>query len=320
MPDRKLTEAQARALWERAARLHAEASAREPAPGDAREGSADSIDETDGSDYTVDVVVRSAVEAGIPAEYVERALSEIGQADMNRGKVDEWAESYLGDDTPVLSVRRTIQAPADEIYAAMQRVLPNAPFGLTLAGTDGRPPLEGGTLRFDVPYSLSGLGGSSPHQAMMDLRHWADIKEIRIRLVPDASNGDVTEVEIWAPLGNTRRMNFWVGNSAGGVLGGLMGIIGGAVASAVLDPVTASQVATVFAVAGTSAVGTFSTSRLWWRPLYALALRRGRRGMERLLDAIVVDLQTGGAFTRRPDGGAEGRGLKDGLNRMLEGF
>lgn len=317
MPDRRLTEAQARALWERAARLHAEASANELAPSGPAGGAADSIDEAEGSDYTVDVVVRSAVEAGIPAEFVERALAEIGQVDLDRGKVDEWAESYTGDDSPVLAVRRTIQAPRDKVYAAMQRVLPNAPFGLTLAGTDGRPPLEGGTLRFDVPYALSGFGGSPPHQAIKDLRHWADIKEIRIRLIPGGAD---TEVEVWAPLGNTRRVNYWVGNAAGGILGGVFGLIGAGVAAAIVDPVTVVQLATVFGVAGTSAIGTFSTSRFWWRPLYRLALNKGRRGMERLLDAIVVDLQTEGAFTRRVDGGEKLPGQSGGMDELVGGF
>lgn len=319
MNDRKLTEAQARALWERAARLHAEASMKELGPRDPAGEGADPIDESQGSDYTVDVVVRSAVEAGIPAEFVERALSEIGQAGLDRGKVDEWAESYTGDDTPVLTVRRTIRARHDEVYAAMQRVLPNAPFGLTLSATDGRPPLEGGTLRFDVPYALSGFGGSTPHQAMMDLRHWADIKEIRIRLTPSTSGSDATDVEIWAPLGNTRRVNFWAGNAVGGVLGSVIGLVGGAIASAIVDPVTAVQLATVFGVAGTSAVGTIATSRLWWRPVYGIALRRGRRGMERLLDALVVDLQTEGAFTRRVERGGDDRG-SDRAEGLLGGF
>ncbi|NNF26423.1 MAG: hypothetical protein HKN73_04265 [Gemmatimonadetes bacterium] len=319
MPDRKLSEAQARALWERAARLHAEASDRELAPGDAEGAGGDGIDEAQGSEYAVDVVVRSAVEAGIPIEYVERALSEIGQADLDRGKVDQWAESYLGDDTPVLSVRRTIQARPEEVYAAMQRVLPNSPFGLTLAGTDGRPPLEGGTLRFDVPYVLSGFGGSSPHQAMKDIRHWADIKEVRIRLVPGSSDPEVTEVEIWAPLSNTRRVNFWAGIAAGGVLGALFGIIGGAVAAAIVDPVTARQLAAVFTT-GATAVGTFSTSRFWWRPMYGIALRRGRRGMERLLDALAVDLQTEGAFTRRVEPGEGGGSDRGGLDQLLSGL
>ncbi len=322
MNDGKLTEAQARALWERAARLHAEASAQEADRIEASGDTSERMDDADGSNYSVDVVVRSAIEAGIPAEYVNRALTELGQADATRSKVDEWAESYTGDDTPVLSVRRTIRATPEEVYGAMQRVLPNAPFGLTLSATDGRAPLEGGTLLFDVPYALSGFGGSGPHQAMMDLRHWADIKEVRIRLVASSAEPGATDVEIWAPLGNTRRVNFWSGNAIGGVLGGLFGLIGGAVAAAVVDPVTAAQLATVFGAAGASAVGTFATSRLWWRPVYGIALRRGRRGMERLLDALTVDLQTKGAFTRRVEPGTDG-GASTGLDEgddLLRGF
>lgn len=321
MNDRKLTEAQARALWERAARLHAEASVRQLGPGEPTADAADRVDDGEAVDYTVDVVVRSAVEAGIPAEFVERALAEIGQAGLDRGKVDLWAESYVGDDSPVLSVRRTIRARPGEVYAAMQRVLPKPPFGLTLAATDGRPPLEGGTLRFDVPYAMSGIGGHPPHQAMKDIRHWADIKEIRMRIVPGTTDSE-TEIEIWAPLGNTRRVNFWTGTSAGGILGTLFAIIGGATATAVIDPVTAAHVATVFGVAATSAVGTFSTSRFWWRPMYRFALGRGRRGMERLLDALVVDLQTEGAFSRRVEKGSDDRtgDLDVAADPLLGGF
>ena len=315
MDDRNLTEAQARALWERAARLHAESAARQlgagvPSDDDELSGGSES------GEYSVDVVVRSAVEAGIPEEFIQQAMTELGRDAADHGRVDRWAERWTGDDTPALVVRRVLAAPVEEVYGAMQRVYPNPPYGLTLSGTDGRPPTEGGRLTFEVPYSLTGLGGPGANQAVTDLRHWADVKEIDVRLRPVAGDPSRTEIEILAHLGNTRRVNFWAGNGVGTLLGAVGGLLTGAITSSIIDPVTAAQLFATFGAAGTAAVGTFSTTRWWWRPFYRLALRRGRRGMERLIDAVLVDMQTGGAFTKRVEPPRKGEGVDDLLGSL----
>lgn len=294
MEPRHLTESQARALWERAARLQAEAAAREL--GAADDGGAPTPDD-DGPiapGYGIEVVRRAAEEAGIAREFVDRALLEMG-TDGEARAVDRWADRLLGEGPRVARVERVLRGSPHGVYDALRRVFPQPQFGLTLSGTRGGPPLEGGTLLFDVP-GMNAAGTSTPTGPIFDIRYWADIKQIHVRLESLAGDPPSTRLVISAPLAHSRRTHFWAGTAFSAVVGGLAALAGGAVAAAAL-PATALAVAGTAGVAG---IGGLAGMGRMSRPLFRSSMRKGVRGMERLLDAVEVDLQTDGAFTPAP--------------------
>jgi hypothetical protein len=313
MDERQLTEAEARALWERAARLQAEAAARDLSA---------SSDETDGSppsrrtgDYSLEVVRRAAEEAGIAPEFVDRALEEAALGAEPPKAVDRWADRFLGDGPRILRVSGEIDGSIEAVYAALQRVLPNPPHSFSLVRTVGRAPLEGGTLVFEIPYYAgAGLGVGPSSQVVLDLRHYADIKEVNIRLRPVADTDPErprTEIHIWATTANARRINFWVGNSIAAGVGVAAGVVGAALTGGLL----AVGGAVAAAVGGVSGAAGFVGVRRGWRPLFRATQRRGERGMQRLVEAIRLNVHTGGGFTPSPDS----RSLRgDGLSGMLE--
>ncbi len=320
MQDRRLSEEEARRLWERAARLHAESAAKELTAGEG-DSEAESPESADRSDYSVDVVVRSAVEAGIPAEYVRRALEEMSPDGEPLGKVDVWADRYLGEGGRTLRVARTVDGSVDAVYAALQRVFPNAPYQLTLTSTDGRDPRSGGRLTFEVPTYAGFAGAGASSKAVMQVRHWADIRELHVRLLPKPPEGEGmperTEVELFANLAHTRRVNFWAGNGVAGAVGLVTAMLTGAITSSIIDPVVAAELLTTFGAAGAAGVGSFLGLGRAWRPVYRYGIGKGREGMGKLIDALVVDLQTGGAFTSKdPKPVQEGTGVNDMLKQL----
>ena len=257
-------------------------------------------------DYSLDVVRRSAMEAGISGEFVDLALQELTPDGESRGKSDQWADRFLGDDTRMLRVSRVIDRPIEEVYQAMRRVLPNTPFGLSLSGIRGGDPLEGGIMTFEVP-ATAGLGGPgvATSKAMFSIRHWADIPEIQFRIRALPGDRPRTEIECSAHIAHARRMNYWVGVCAGGAVGLFAAGIGGAIAAATLGP---TAIALKFALAGSTGVAGYVGMARAWRPIYRYGQTKGQEGMDRLLDAILVDMRTGGAFTPRVEARAESQG------------
>jgi hypothetical protein len=301
MTDRNLTEEQALALWERAARLQAESAARGLMP-----SASESTAVAPVGDYSLHVVRRSAIEAGISEEFVDLALQELTSDGASPRKSDEWADRFLGDEARMLRVSRVIDQSIEQVYQAMRRVLPNAPFGLSLSGIRGGDPLEGGIMTFEVP-NTSGFGGpgAATSKAMFSIRHWADIPEIQLRIRAIPGDGPRTEIECSAQIAHARRMNYWVGICAGGAVGLIATGIGGAIAAATLGP---TAIALKFAFAGSTGVAGYLGMARTWRPIYRFGQEKGREGMDRLLDAIVVDMQTGGAFTPRVEVRPESQG------------
>lgn len=309
MTDRNLSEEQARALWERAARLQAEAAAQEMAPAQPEQPERDSS-----GDYSMDVVRRSAMEAGISEEFIEEALRELAPSGQPPRKTDDWADRFLGDDQRMVRLTRVIDKPIEEVFEAMRRVLPNAPFGLSLAGIRGGDPLEGGVMTFEVP-SMSGMGGGiATNKAVFAIRHWADIPEIQFRLRALPGDSPRTELECSAALAHARRMNYWAGISIAGMVGIVVAGIGGAIGAALIGP---AAVALKLGVVGGSGVAGYLGMARGFRHIYRFGQRKGYEGMDRLIDAIVVDMQTGGAFTPRLEPRSEistGRKLLDDLS------
>lgn len=285
--DRVLSEEQARQLWQRAAELQAEAArqleARSRAlvrPGDVVEGG-----------FRLEHVREAASEAGISEEFVELALAEQAEVGPARG-VDRWADRFLGPGARAAVASRTFDRPAADIYASLQRVLPR--YQLSLVDSRGGDPLDGGVLVFDLP-ALSGLETTDP--VLRDMRLWADLRELHVRV--RALDAERTEVTVHAPTTQARRLNLFV---SGGVVavGGLVGATAGAAIGVLAAEALAFGVpGAVLLVALATVLGfALATAALTppMRWLYRWGQSRGEAAMQRLLQAVGVDLRTGGAF------------------------
>ena len=294
-PDRTLTEKEARALWERAARLQAEAATRQlPAP----EAEDEQDVEVEGG-MSLDVVRRAAVEAGIDPAFVDDALVELEDSGPTK-PVDARAEQYLDDDTSVARVSRVIEASLDDVYLALQRVIPRAPYGLTLKRVDGPDPLKGGVLVFDVPYTGATNNGLQVSGPITDIRHYADFRELRVRmreLEPGSEGSPRTEIEVTASRVHAKRVNYWVGATFGGVAAAGAGAAGSLLTGGLLALAGPVEAVAMLGVGAAAAIaGWFGTER-GWRRAYRWGQRKGEKAMAEMLDAVDLDLRTGGAFS-----------------------
>lgn len=292
---RRLSEEEARELWERAARLQAEAATRAlPAPVEGE----DEL-EVDDAGLSLDVVRNAALEAGIDPSFVDDALVELDESGPVK-PVDLAADRFLGEDTPVARVTRTLSGSVDEVYLALQRVLPRNPFGLVLKRVDGPDPRKGGALVFEVPYSVAAANGLQMSGPAIDIRHYADLKELRVRLrelAPDDAGQLRTEVEVTASRTHARRVNYWVGLTMSG-MAALVGALPVSLITAGLLSLTGpAEALAVLGVGGTASVGGWLGARAGWRKAYHWGQKKGEGGIERMLDAIDLDLRTGGAFS-----------------------
>jgi hypothetical protein len=319
--DRQLSEDQARALWERAARMQAQAATRRlPASGDA---GGEGLEEGSESGMSLEAVRRAAIEAGIDPVFVDDALVELDEAGPI-GRVDEWADAYLGDtDDRTARVVRVIDASVEAVYRGLQRVAPRPPFGLDLRRIDGTNALEGGTLVFEVPYGLTNAGTMATSGPQIDIRHWADFRELRVRLhALDAAEGERprTEVEVTASRAHARRANFWAGQSFGGIAGIAGGLVGSVIAVGLFGGVGAAEGLAILGGGGVSGLGGWFGVSRWWKSVYRYGQRKGEGGLARLLEAIEIDVKTDGAFSvPGQKGAAEGGSLDDltGLSGLL---
>ncbi len=140
-----LSEEEASRLWERAAQLQAEASGTSeptdvqttalPAPG-----------------YSLAEVRSAALEASIGEKFFEAALvdlrSERTLPAVGRG--GKLARRFLKNPPSTITVQRILEATPQTVFAAMEAVLPEEPFRLTLTDQEGDP-LNQGLLVFNLP-------------------------------------------------------------------------------------------------------------------------------------------------------------------------
>jgi hypothetical protein len=305
-PDRRIDESAAAALWRRAAELQEEEARR--AEERDRSSALQQALATEGDAHLSLAEIKSAAEsAGIPPEYVELAWVErsFGASDdVGGSRSDRAMRRFLGTDQARVEVRRTYDAPLDTVLDAMARVFPHAPFGLRLEATE-KISSEGTELFvFVVPGQFDG-GLSSPFGGFATAMAWADLKKLIVSL-RSLEEGAATEVTIRSPLAYSRKLNYGLGLGIASAIafgGGLLGVLG---ATAILGGAIAGGAAMAplgVAAAGLSgaAGGRILTER-GWRRLYAVALRKGREGLDQLLSAITLHLRTDGAFLPGPGG------------------
>lgn len=300
LDDTRISDEEARALWRRAAELQAEAAhrleerSRQLAP---REDPSDTA-EADG--YLLADVRAAAEGAGISPEFVDHALAESRNMALVEGTQSQpsaMAARFLGQPPRMLEVSRVFHAPAEEVYAAMQRVLPEHPYRLSLVDHHGADPVDGGMLVFKVPaFSYTATVADQSFAYEMS---WADLRQLVFSLRRLDTSPPATELTVQGNLTASHRKNMWVGGIMSGVgaaLGGVGGAIaGGAAAVAFGIGGVAVGVAAMGFLAGGGSFG--GLAMLGYRRLYRYALRRGEKAIRDLLGAIAVDIETGGGFS-----------------------
>ena len=206
----RISEEEARALWHRAAELQAEAARRleERSRQLAPRGHPSDTAEVEG--YRLADVRTAAEEAGISPEFVDHALAEARDrtlVEAAQARPSAMAARFLGQPPLALEVSRVIHAPAEEVYGAMQRILPKDPFRLSLTDQHGTDPLDGGALVFKVPAYLATLGDQSFAYEMAGI----SLKQLLFSLRRLDTDPPATELTVRGSLIHSHKVNMWVG-------------------------------------------------------------------------------------------------------------
>ncbi len=296
----RISEEEARALWHRAAELQAEAARRleERSRQSATRGHASDTAEVEG--YRLADVRAAAEEAGISPAFVDHALAEARNralAEGARARPSRMAARFLGQPPRALEVSRVIHAPAEEVYRAMQRILPESPFHLSLVDQHGGDLLDGGVLVFNVPaYSYSATPGDQSFAYEMA---WVDLKQLLFSLRRVDTDPPETELTVRGSFIYSHKLNMWVGGGFSAVVASLSGVGGAFAAAGAAAALGIGGIAAGAAVLGFLASGAAGggLATLGWRALYRYGLRRGEKTIGNLIGSIAVDIETGGGFS-----------------------
>lgn len=267
----RVTEAEARAIWRRAAELHAEHA---------------SLPE--GDTLPLAAVEAAAAEAGIAPEWVRRAAAELRGARADAGWWDRLAPHLVGGGSRSVAAQRCIPAPPRSVYRAMQRVFPAPPYSLVLHETLGEDPLDGAVLVFDVEAGSRGV--TAFHNGLTE----TSMRELHVSLHP---RGDACEVVVRSDLTAGIRYNALVGTT----LAALTALPGAAAGTLVGNTALAATGAVLGLPAGGALLGGGAVA-LGWRALYRRGLRREEHMLHRLLGVLDSNVRTHCAFAlpRRP--------------------
>jgi hypothetical protein len=301
MPEEReyLSEEEATRLWKRAAQLQAD-DARE-AEARAAQGAAGGLDDTVSAraGYALTHVRSAAIEAGIGADFIDAALADLRAEQAlpvrARGPGGRLARMILGRPEDAVTVRRVVRADSQDVMAALEVVLPAAPYNLTLRDQRGDP-RAAGVLIFDI------LGASFTGQAsggFVGEASWADFRQVLVSLRDLRSDPPGVEVTVRAPVA-------WAfGVNAGfcglfAVLGGGLGLGLGSAGAAGVAALAAALglsggavgVLAALMVTGGAVGGGLASTKLY-RVLYRYAVAKGRTALEGLLAAVAAKAQGG---------------------------
>jgi hypothetical protein len=292
-------------LWRRAAELQEEDSRR--AEERARSSALQRAPHGDAAgtgQLSLEDVKAAADDVGIPAEYVELAWIESHHVVVPARAADSRPERarrrFLGTDLHTMEVARVYQAPVSQVLSVMGHAFPNPPFGLILEASE-RVEVDGSRVFvFAVP-GLEVLSGQSPVASFAMAMQWPDIKKLLVSVRALPGTTEATEVVIRCPLDYSRRLNYGIGLAVGSASGFFAGgaAVTGSVALLGASIVAGSALAPLaVGAAGLAGFGAGRSVVEWaWKKLYAVALGKGRKGLEQLLSAITLHLQTDGTFT-----------------------
>jgi hypothetical protein len=225
--------------------------------------------------------VRSAArEAGIDGTFVESALIELRAWQMlpNVGRGHRLAWRLLGDPPDMIVTRRVINASEEEVFAAMQAVLPGEPFRLRLRDRQEGPE-PGGLLLFDLPERTTPFERGFAHET-----NEAGLRQIVVSLREVTGSGGRCEMAVHSAMTahNTGSALGVVAATVAGSLGfGLFGAVGLAAAGAFGSP---TWVAAIAGVGGALLGGVCGLKGI--QAVYRFAASRARGALEGLVGAV----------------------------------
>lgn len=298
--DRHLSEERARAVWQLAARLQAEAAGRPAAH-------ADDAGAPPPDGFRLAEVRAAAAEAGISPELVDLAVAELESGGDGGEGLTGWrdraATRLLGAER-ALEVSRVIARPAAAVYDAMRHVLPAAPYCLTLREAVGDDPPRGAVLVFGVPEL-------DPHDFLPFAQHAhvVAVKHLRFALRPVSEQA--CELSVSAGLDRGVRESLRAAGSVAAI-SGIAGTLAGTYAAGALALVGGAALLPM--AAGALAVGALGT---WSHgAMYRHHFRKLVADLERLLQSVEAHARTGGSFAPvSPGRGASSSPLKRLLGR-----
>ncbi|HET9066316.1 MAG TPA: serine/threonine-protein kinase [Gemmatimonadales bacterium] len=298
VPERILDEPVAKAVWLRAAQLQADASRR------VRERTAQAEEFATGlnaavptSGYRIGDVEAAAVEAGIGEEFVQLALAELPDDESALPAAHEDGGSrldrfVLGNVEQSLRVSRIIEASPRAVLESVGHVLPAHPYALLFRDTVGGHPLDGGVLTFTSKEMTMGDYMNTAGGTNMLRYHLSNVGAslLRVTLHSVAGHPDRTEIvvttDLRAGIGKNAKLGFGIGlgtGSLGAALGSGAAIAGGA-------PLLA--VPLFVGIMGALGMGAIGIMRL----AYPHGVRKARRELENLIDAVHADARSQDVF------------------------
>lgn len=298
---------QARAIWQRAAQLQAEAGTRlqeqyriDSAPG---EPEPDSPSEG----FRVRDVERAATEAGIGAEYVAMAMAERTESSSSTSLAESspqedrlWTK-MLGTAQRSITCTRVFRTTPKAVLEAMGRVLIVPPFSLKLRDTVGGHPLDGGIMVFDVPrMKWTEMLGTEHTALTMFTYQMAEIEVQRVNVVlkPIGAGGGC-EVTAYGDLRDGLRKNWRLDKWVSGLAAASGGVGGGAIGIAALSVGALAAV-----IAAGSAVVVGGVTLVSYRAIYKRALRKAEQELSQMLAAVDENLRVQSVFGAGAGAGA----------------
>ena len=329
LPER-IDEAQAAAIWRRAAQLQADAlhrmEARDSLLRIARAEGADgqgtaiagaeapntsspaASNVTPGSGYRVADVAGAAEEAGISRQYVAMALAELPRGGLPSTQVlgvsETEATRFLGTEVRSVSVTVEIPAPPARTLRAMGAILQQSPYELKLRATVGAHPLDGGVIVFDLPgevMSMTGVTSGHLNRYWTATRLYLEASQLQVtmRAVAGGTPGALerTEVTMTADLRPGVRRNVRASQLTGGVVGGGLGL-----AATVIGAKGAAVAASAAVLGPAIGIGAVAAGLAMYayRRFYSGTLSRVQREMRQALEAIASSIQSEEVFGTVP--------------------
>lgn len=286
-PGGVLTEADALAVWQRAAQLQAEAAHRMERAPKLQTSISGSGGAVDSGSYRVRDVEAAAVEAGISRQYVALALAEQqAQSATKRtvvigDRMERQFTTMLGTTDRAISVSRVIPGSPKATLSAIGAVFTTDPYRLKVVDTVNGHPLDGGILRFKAPRLWNLRGFTGPRKLVYRLEQ-IELFDLNVTLhARGTAQHPSCEVVITGDLRKGLRANLladWGFMAAGGTIAGVSG-------AAALSSMLGSVAMATIPGAGLAALAAGS-SMLWYRWLFRQALRKANEELSELLVSV----------------------------------
>ncbi len=301
----RLSEAEANAIWRRAAQLQADALRRlesrsdlltQPSSTTSARALAPPSDPSsaDDSGYAIAHVVAAAQEAGISNQYVAMALAERPQSksgamvavgDTDLGVSERTATLYLGTQERSLAVTHVVEATPARTLRALGNVLQQMPYQLKFRETVGAHPLDGGVMVFDLPdapFLARGAQADAMNMYWTGTRRQLEARQVQVTLRRLPGDKPRTELTMTCDLRSGVRRNVRASQWFAGIVGSVSGLASGAIAAKTAVAVSAAVLGPVAGVG----LGMAALTLAWYRWLYPGVFDKARGEMLHALVAV----------------------------------